>query len=223
MTFDFDFSELDGIGASDPFAINTGGNGRPSPGCGLVQILGWSEYTGANGKAHELEFELIAWSVADDVGKTFTENIFHADNSGKGWPKKRMLCLAAVTGLLTPAAVQAAKAAGQAISLDMQQLVGRVMMTQLIEEPSQNDPAKSYLKVGGAGVAMYHVDDHRCAKWPKNEAVIAAKRDLIGTLPRPTAAAAPQSKPATTQAAKPNYEDEATTLPRTVRVIDLPF
>jgi len=208
MTFDFDFAELDGIGASDPFAINTGGNGRPSPGCGLVQILGWSEYTGANGKAHELEFELIAWSVADDVGKTFTENIFHADNSGKGWPKKRMLCLAAVTGLLTPAAVQAAKAAGQAISLDMQQLVGRVMMVELIEEPSQNDPTKSYLKVGGAGVAMYHCDDHRCAKWPKNEAVIAAKRDLIGTLPRSTAAAAPQSKPATTQAVKPNYDDD---------------
>jgi len=104
--------------------------------------------------------------------------------------------------------VQAAKSAGQAISLDMQQLVGRVMMVELIEEPSRNDPTKSYLKVGGAGVAMYHVDDHRCAKWPKNEAVIAAKRDLIGTLPRPAAAAAPQSKPATTQAAKPNYDDD---------------
>ena len=195
----FEFNPTDG----DPFAFNSGAaGGRPSPGCGLVQIIGWSEYTGANGKAHELECEIIAWPNADDRGKTFTELIYHEDRSGKRWPQKRMACLAAVTGLLTPGMVAVAKSNGTTVSPDMAQLPGRIMFVELIEEPWQSDPNKTSLKIGGAGMAWYHVDDPRCIRWPKNDGVIAAKRSLIGHLHQDELVQ-PKTKPAQRPAAPP--------------------
>ena len=197
MTFEFDPTD------GDPFAFNSGAaGGRPSPGCGLVQIIGWSEYTGANGKAHELECEIIAWPNADDRGKTFTELIYHEDRSGKRWPQKRMACLAAVTGLLTPGMVAVAKSNGTTVSPDMAQLPGRIMFVELIEEPWQTDPNKTSLKIGGAGMAWYHVDDPRCIRWPKNDGVIAAKRSLIGHLHQDELVQ-PKAKPAQQPAAPP--------------------
>lgn len=190
MTFEFDLTD------GDPFSFNSGAaGGRPSPGCGLVQIINWSEYTGANGKAHELECEIIAWPNADDRGKTFTELIYHEDRSGKRWPQKRMACLAAVTGLLTPQMVAAAKANGTPVAPNLAQLPGRIMFVELIEEPWQSDPTKTSLKVGGAGMAWYHVDDPRCVRWPKNDGVISAKRHLVGSLPQPDDKPAPQAAP----------------------------
>jgi hypothetical protein len=109
--------------------------------------------------------------------------------------------------------VAVAKSKGTTISPDMSQLSGRIMFVELIEEPWQSDPNKTSLKVGGAGMAWYHVDDPRCIRWPKNDGVIAAKRSLIGHLhsdeflpnaPKPVKPA-PNPAPPTVSGSEPDW------------------
>jgi len=101
--------------------------------------------------------------------------------------------------------VAAAKANGTTVSPDMEQLPGRIMFVELIEEPWQSDPTKTSLKIGGAGMAWYHVDDPRCIRWPKNDGVIAAKRSLIGSLPKPDEKPAPQPAPPAVSGGEPDW------------------
>ena len=90
MAFEFDFSQV----PEDPTKIQDGNSDRVSPGRGMALVVAYNEYGGAKGKAHELELEIVAWTVPADVAKRHKENIFHQDTTGKGFPMKRLTCLA---------------------------------------------------------------------------------------------------------------------------------
>ena len=181
--FDFDLSDM----PDNPESIGSGGQ-RATPGRGMAIITAWEEYGGASGEAHKLTVELAAWSTPADVGKTHEENIFHADTTGKGFPKRRMLSLAMAAGLTSPAEYQRAKANGEALRLDLAKLVGRPIMLELAEEADQRDPAKKYIRVANIGLGWHHPLDPKVAAWPKD----AARLQRLGI----TATAAP-AKPST--------------------------
>jgi hypothetical protein len=191
--FDFDLSDM----PDNPDAIGSGG-GRPTPGHGMAIITAWNEYCQeSNGQAHELAFEIVAWTTPADVGKTHEEWIYHADKTGKGFPKRRMLSLVMAAGLVTPAQYQRAKASGQPLALDLQQLVGKPIMVKLAEEPSTKDPSKMYLKVANIGLGWHHPLDPKVAAWPKD----AARLQRLGITA--TAAAKPSAPPAQQQVTRP--------------------
>lgn len=169
--------DLGNIG--DPTQIHSGGN-RPAPGRGMALITGWSEYTGVNGKAHELELEIVAWTAPDSVGKRHTENIFHQDNTGKGFPMKRMTCLAMAAGLFNANDVEQWKRQGVMPEVDFQQLVGRPIMLVLIEEPDKDDKNKTYMRVGEIGLAFYHIKDAKTKDWPKNQGLMNRHAAEVG-------------------------------------------
>jgi hypothetical protein len=200
--FDFDLSDM----PDNPESIGSGGQ-RATPGRGMAIITGWEEYGGASGKAHKLTVELAAWSTPADVGKTHEENIFHQDTTGKGFPKRRMLSLAMAAGLTSPADYQRAKAEGQALRLDLQQLVGRPIMLELAEEPDQRDPSKKYIRVANIGLGWHHVNDPKVAAWPKDAASL--QRLGITATAAPTAAppAKPVARPAPPAAPVPSNDD----------------
>lgn len=189
---DFNF---DGI-PDDPTKIQDGNGTRPKPGRGMVLITGWNEYGGAKGKAHELEFEIVAWTNKDDIGKQHSENIFHADTTGKGFPMKRLTTLAMAAGLLRPSLIKEAKAKRLTVELDMKNLVGRPIMLELVEEPDKDKPEKTYIRVGNIGLGMYHCKDKRVAEWPKNAQLLAANSALIGEWETETAPSTGTQPPA---------------------------
>jgi hypothetical protein len=183
--FDFDLSDM----PENPDSIGSGGQ-RATPGRGMGIITGWEEYGGASGKAHKLTVELAAWSTPADVGKVHEENIFHADTTGKGYPKRRMLSLAMAAGLTSPAEYQRAQAEGKALRLDLQQLVGRPIMLELVEEPDQKDPSKKYIRVANIGLGWHHPADPKVAAWPKD----LQRLQRMGITAATTQAAVPQAK-----------------------------
>jgi hypothetical protein len=183
IVFDFDLSDM----PENPESIGSGGQ-RATPGRGMAIITAWEEYGGASGKAHKLTVELAAWSTPADVGKTHEENIFHADTTGKGFPKRRMLSLAMAAGLTSPAEYQRAKANGEALRLDLSKLVGRPIMLELAEEADQRDPSKKYIRVASIGLGWHHPLDPKVAAWPKD----AARLQRLGiTATAPVKASAP--------------------------------
>lgn len=198
MAFEFDFSNV----PEDPTKIQDGNGDRVTPGKGMVLITAWNEYGGAKGQAHELEFEIVAWSKPGDVAKTHKENIFHKDNTGKGFPMKRMTCLAMAAGLFTANDVKAWKAANSAPEIDMQKLVGRPIMVELVEVIDEKDATKKYINVGNIGLAFYHIKDKRVEAWPKNQTIYNSKAHVVGDWVTETKpAAAKTEKPAATAAA----------------------
>ena len=199
---DFDLSDM----PDNPDSIGSGGQ-RATPGRGMAIITGWEEYGGASGKAHKLTVELAAWSTPADVGKTHEENIFHADTTGKGFPKRRMLSLAMAAGLTSPADYQRAKANGEALRLDLQQLVGRPIMLELAEEPDQRDPSKKYIRVANIGLGWHHVNDPKVAAWPKDAARLQRLGITATTAPAATSQAKPVARPAPPAAPVPGNDD----------------
>jgi hypothetical protein len=187
IVFDFDLSDM----PDNPESIGSGGQ-RATPGRGMAIITGWEEYGGASGKAHKLTVELAAWSTPADVGKTHEENIFHADTTGKGFPKRRMLSLAMAAGLTSPAEYQRAKANGEALRLDLAKLVGRPIMLELAEEADQRDPSKKYIRVANIGLGWHHPADPKVAAWPKDLARL--KRLGITTTVERAASPPPQQQ-----------------------------
>jgi len=201
MGFEFDFSQV----PEDPTKIQDGNGDRVTPGRGMALITAWNEYGGAKGQAHELELEIVAWSNTQDVAKTHKENIFHKDSTGKGFPMKRMTCLAMAAGLFTANDVKAWKAAGSAPEIDMEKLKGRPIMIELIEEADKNDATKKYIRIGNIGLAFYHIKDKRVEAWPKNQNIYNAKAHMVGdwiTETKPAASSPPKTeKPAVKTAA----------------------
>lgn len=197
MAFEFDFSQV----PEDPTKIQDGNGDRVTPGKGMAVINGWNEYGGAKGLAHELELEIVAWSNQEDIAKTHKENIFHKDSTGKGFPMKRMTCLAMASGLFTANDVKAWKAAGKAPEIDMQKLVGRPIMIELIAEPDKNDATKTYIRIGNIGLAFYHIKDPRIAAWPKNQNIYNANAHAVGEWVTETKPAASAAKTETKKAA----------------------
>lgn len=194
MSFSFDFSSV----PDDPTKIQDGGGDRPSPGRGMVQITAWNPYQGASGNAHEMVYEIVAWTNREDVGKSHKENIFHKDKSGKGFPMKRLTCLAMAAGLFNANDVKAWKSAGAQPEVPMEKLVGRTIMIELIEEVDKNDSSKRYLNIGNIGLAMYHIKDDRVKDWPKNQRKYNETAALVGdwiTETKPAAAKAPANGP----------------------------
>jgi len=191
MAFEFDFSQV----PEDPTKIQDGKGDRVTPGKGMALITAWNEYGGAKGQAHELELEIVAWSNTQDVAKTHKENIFHKDSTGKGFPMKRMTCLAMAAGLFTANDVKAWKAAGSAPEIDMEKLKGRPIMIELIEEADKNDATKKYIRIGNIGLAFYHIKDKRVEAWPKNQNIYNAKAHMVGDW-------ITETKPAATSSAK---------------------
>jgi hypothetical protein len=164
MSFEFDFSSV----PDDPSKIQDGNGERVTPGRGMALITAWNEYGGVKGQAHELELEIVAWSHQADIAKVHKENIFHKDSTGKGFPMKRMTCLALAAGLFNANDVKSWKASGTQPAVDMQKLVGRPIMIELVEEPDKNDASKKYIRIGNIGLAFYHIKDKRVEAWPKN-------------------------------------------------------
>ena len=192
MGFEFDFSQV----PEDPTKIQDGNGDRVTPGKGMAIITAWNEYGGAKGQAHELELEIVAWSNTQDIAKTHKENIFHKDSTGKGFPMKRMTCLAMAAGLFTANDVKAWKAAGTAPEIDMQKLVGRPIMIELIEETDKDNATKKYIRIGNIGLAFYHIKDKRIEAWPKNQTIFNANAHKVGDWITETKPAAKTEKPA---------------------------
>ena len=202
MSFEFDFSNV----PEDPTKIQDGNGDRVSPGKGMALITAWNDFGGARGQAHELELEIVAWSNSQDIAKTHKENIFHKDSTGKGFPMKRMTCLAMAAGLFTVNDVKAWKAQNAAPEIDMTKLAGRPIMIELIEEVDQKDATKKYIKIGNIGLAFYHIKDKRVEAWPKNQNIFNSKAHLVGdwvteTKPAASSPAKTEKTTATTTAA----------------------
>ena len=146
----------------------------------MALITKWSEYTGANGKAHEVEMEIVAWTDQESVAKTHSENIFHTDNTGKGFPMRRMTCLAMAAGLFNANDVRRWKAEGSEPEIDMSQLEGRPVMIELIEEPDKNNPSTTYINIGNIGLGFWHCNDRKTKDWPKNQPILQRSAKAIG-------------------------------------------
>jgi hypothetical protein len=168
---EFDFAQI----PDDPTKLQDGGGDRCSPGRGMGVIKEYTEYGGANGQAHKLVIEIVAWTVPGDLGKTHEENIFHKDNTGKGHPQKRLTTLAMAAGLFTANDVKRWKAEGTRPDIDMQKLVGRAIMFELeeMEQKDKHDPTKvrKFINVGNIGLGFWHIKDPRCKGWPMNQVV----------------------------------------------------
>ena len=195
MGLAFDFSNV-----GDPEKIHDGGT-RAKPGRGMVVIKKWSEYTGAKGQAHELELEIVAWTDKDSVAVTHTENIFHTDKSGKGFPMKRLTCLSMAAGLFNANDVKQWQAQGSQPEIDMSKLVDRPVMIELIEEPDQNDATKTWIRIGNFGLAIYHIKDPRCKDWPRNTQIYNMNAAKVGDWVETAKAAPPKQQAASAGAA----------------------
>lgn len=203
MAFEMDFSQV----PDDPTKIQDGNGDRVTPGKGMAMITAFNEYGGAKGQAHELEMEIVAWSNSQDVAKTHKENIFHKDSTGKGFPMKRMTCLAMAAGLFTANDVKAWKAAGASPEIDMTKLVGRPIMIELIEEADKNDATKKYIRIGNIGLAFYHIKDKRIEGWPKNQNIFNANAHKVGDWVTETKPAAKTETKKTEQVAAASAAD----------------
>ncbi len=194
MGLGFDFSNV----PDDPTKIQDGGGDRPTPGRGMVLISEFNEYGGAKGQAHEVVMEIVAWTNQQDVAKVHKENIFTKDTSGKGFPMKRLTCLAMAAGLFNANDVKRWKAEGSQPEVDMTQLAGRPIMIELVEEPDKNDATKKYIRVGNIGLGMYHIKDARVKDWPRNQSIYNRCAASVGEWITETKPAA--TKPANTSA-----------------------
>lgn len=202
MGFEFDFSQI----PDDPTKIQDGNGDRVSPGRGMALITSWNEYGGAKGQAHELELEIVAWTVPADLGKRHKENIFHKDSTGKGFPMKRITCLSMAAGLFNANDVKQWKASGSLPQIDMNKLVGRPIMIELIEEPDKNDATKKYIRIGNIGLAFYHIKDSRVKGWPMNQSIYNMNAAKVGewiTETKPAATKQPVKEAAAVDADDP--------------------
>jgi len=176
MTIDFSFDLI----PDDPTKIQDGSGNRPDPGKGMVIINKFDEYGAVNGTAHLLELEIVAWDKPGNETKIQKEHIFANDKSGKGFPMKRLTCLAMAAGLFNANDVKRWKAEGAQPQMDMTKLVGRPIMVQLVEEPDSKDATKTYINIGNIGLAMYHIKDPRVKGWPVNQTIFNARAALVG-------------------------------------------
>ncbi len=190
MGLGFDFSSV----PDDPTKIQDGGGDRPTPGRGMVLISEFNEYMGAKGQAHEVVMEIVNWTNPSDVAKVHKENIFVKDTSGKGFPMKRLTCLAMAAGLFNADDVKRWKAEGSQPDIDMSKLKGRPIMIELVEEADKNDASKKYIRVGNIGLGMYHIKDARVKDWPKNQSIYNRCAASVGEW-------ITETKPATTKPA----------------------
>jgi hypothetical protein len=203
MSLDFDFSSL----PEDVSRIHdAGGNTRPTPGKGMAVITAFDEY-GMKGTGHKLVLEIVAWSTPADVGKTHEQALWIEDRTGKGHPMRVMTCLAMAAGLFNASDVKRWKAEGVRPQIDMNKLVGRPVMIELIEEPDQNNPSKKYLKIGNIGLGYWHCTDNKTRDWPKDAKILNSAAAIIGQWDAPTPAhkptQAPTPKPAASATADP--------------------
>ena len=158
----------------DPEKIHDSG-GWPNPGHGMVLITNWDEFGGANSQAHVLHFDIAAWSNQEDVGKSYKENFFFEDKTGKGHPNRRFMALAVAAGLITVEELKAAREKKVSPDIDFSKLIGRPIMVVL-----EHAEGKKFLNVGEIGLAMYHIHDPKIATWPKNTGLVAQKTALVG-------------------------------------------
>ena len=164
----------------DNFTRPQEGFDKITPGRGMALITGFNEFGGAKGKAHELELEIVAWTDPACVAMTHRENIFFADNSGKGHPMKRLICLSMAAGLFTALDAQRWREQNATPQFDMAKIVGSPIMIELVDEPDQNNPTKIYTKIGGIGLAFYHIKDPRIKTWPMNQSVFNRLASTVG-------------------------------------------
>jgi len=192
MAFEFDFSQT----PDDPTKIQDGFGGRVAPGRGMALISEWEEYGLYDSKAHKLGLEIVAWTVPSEVAKVHEEGIFHKDTTGKGFPMRRMTCLAMAAGLFTAEDVKKWKSAGTQPEIDMSKIVERPIMIELVEEPDSKDATKKYIKIGNIGLAFYHIKDPRVKDWPRNQSVYNRCAAVVGDWVTETNAAPSETKTA---------------------------
>lgn len=189
MGLAFDFSNV-----GDPGKIHDGGL-KILPGRGMGVIKEWNEYAGAGGKAHELKIEIVAWTDPQSVAQTHRENIFHQDNTGKGWPMKRMTCLCMAAGLFNSSDVRQWQAQGSTPEIDMSKLIERPVYLELVKQ-MKDGKETGFIELGQIGLAIYHIKDPRCKDWPKNQAIWNAAAAKVGDWVETAKAAPPKQQAA---------------------------
>lgn len=160
--------------------IHDGNGDRVSPGRGMATIKQFNEDGGAKGLAHELVLEIVAWTTDGDRAKVHKENIFTSDESGKGWPMRRLIALALASGLFSQADYAEFKKNDAAPDLDFSKVIDRPIMIELIEEARKKDPSKLDIKIGNAGLGFYHIKDPKVATWPKNPGIFNQNAAIVG-------------------------------------------
>lgn len=171
--------------------VKAGGFKKVPPGRGLVRCNSFGERSSRNG-AHEVKFEIIAWSDPSAIGMEHTENIVPYDGySEKDFETPRVLRLAIATGIITPKEAEDAKDEDKELNIDFVGcLNGRLMFVEIEASPDKKDPNKVYSNVGNFGTAYFHIYDPRVAGWPTNQGVLNAQAALVGKW-EPTTTSAP--------------------------------
>lgn len=154
--FEFDTSE--DVGGGD-------GNFLTEPGTYHCSITGVAEGEGPSGKPIDgvtIRLSVLAGTVEGQQDKEFNLCLFAPDLSAseksQEWAKRKLTALAVATGLLSPDKL------GQRFSADIRKAEGRQIILTLEED--NRDQERKYLQLSFANI--YHVDDPRAAKFPKN-------------------------------------------------------
>jgi len=171
--------------------VKSGGFQKTPVGKGLVRCNSFSEFSGHKG-AHELKFEIIAWSDPSAIGMEHHENIFPPDpGSDKDYCTPKLLRLAIATGIITPKQAEDVKSGTGEVEIDLVgALPGRLMFTEIAANADKKDATKFYHNVGDFGNAYFHIHDPRVAGWATNQGVLNAQAALVGKW-EPTTTSAP--------------------------------
>jgi hypothetical protein len=171
--------------------VKSGGFQKTPVGRGLVRCNSFGEFSGNKG-AHELKFEIIAWSDPSAIGMEHQENIFPPDpGSDKDYCTPKLLRLAIATGVITPKQAEDVKSGIGEVEIDLVgALPGRLMFTEIAANADKKDATKFYHNVADFGNAYFHIHDPRVAGWPTNQGVLNAQAALVGKW-EPTTTSAP--------------------------------
>ena len=200
-----------------PEEMGGGGNFLNEPGtyhCAVTSVL---EGTGPKGgiiDGFTIGLDVLAGTVAGQEHKVFNLTLFNArldqSDGAKKWARLKQAAFVIAANVVTPAQL------GQRVSVDLQRAIGQQIVLKL-----ELQEGKEYLDLSYSDI--WHVDDPRCEKVPKNMAAIA----MIPTAMRHEKAWFDQLKPkkspaggsgngqrqtaaagtSTAATAKPNYDD----------------
>lgn len=138
---------------------------------GFLRDKGWYHVIvenvaeGVGPKGNAFEGITLACSVMEGEQKKKSFNHIvgfpkETDKDGGAFRRSIVSRLLLVTNVVNPAA------RGQKVSIDFQNMMGQQFIVEMVEEKDQHD--RPVLRVGNGGTAIFHVDDPRVSKVPKN-------------------------------------------------------
>lgn len=132
--------------------------------CAVTQVL---EGTGPKGgiiDGFTVGLDVLAGTTAGQEHKVMNLTLFNArldqSDGAKKWARLKQAAFVIAANVVTPAQL------GQRVQVDLQKAVGQQLVIKLVQEEG-----KEYLDLSYADI--WHVDDPRCEKCPKNPAAIA--------------------------------------------------